>query len=330
MNMRKLFVLAGFLLSALGASAQISNFDSLNGYTAGMENRLTLIRDRGLSPLASVSESEASFRFSYVDQKIDPVSERIRRDMNSSQYQAGYQWSAGTWALGLNVNYDRTTTDYMELESPSPTPTSGRIKGDGYQLGVHAQGALDAFHFGVEVGFGKSDYDATRRSDAGSSTADYDSDGSFATLRLEYHILFDNGWSLVPFGSVTTARIKSDGFAEQGTAPDRRIIQDFSIREHFGIFGLSFVANQGTVRPSFSLAWIERFSSSDFEIASTASDGSNLASGIVLFPYSGILAARAAVDFQLAEDWLLSPEFRYLSGGDETSWRAGFGLSYRF
>ncbi|MCC5833390.1 MAG: autotransporter outer membrane beta-barrel domain-containing protein [Opitutales bacterium] len=328
--MQKLLILSGFVLGALAADAQISNFDSLNGYTSGIENRLTLVRDRGLEPIRSVSESEFYFNLGYMDQKVDPVDERIRRDMSSSQAMIGYQWSQGTWAFGLNLNYDRTNTDYTELDSPSPTPTSGRVKGTGYQLALHTQSSVGVFHFGLEAGLGKADYDATRRSDAGSSTADFDSDGSFATLRLEYHLGFENGWTMIPFAAFTTARMKADGFAEAGGSPDRRVIQDFSIREHLGLFGVSFRADWGNVRPLFSVAWIERLSSDDFELTSTAPGGSNLASGTVQFPYSGLLAIQVAFDFDLSQNWQLTPEIRFLSGGDETSWRTGLGLRYHF
>lgn len=328
--MNKLCVLFGVFLGAVSSSGQLSSFDSLNGYTAGIENRLTLIRDRGLESVTNVSDSGLSFQYSYMEQKVDPVTERVRRDMDSSVYKVAYQWSGGDWAIGLNLNYDRTSTDYLELNSPSPNPTNGRVKGTGYQAALQAKTALGGFFVGVELGFGKADYDATRQSDVGLSTADFDSDGSFATVRLEYPIYLQSNWVVSPFAAFTTARMKSDGFAEAGGSPDRRIIEDFRIREHLGFVGFDLSLGAGEVRPFLTVAWVERLSSGDFELTSTSPSGANLTTWSVEFPYSGVLALEAGVDWDLADNWRLSPAFRYIKGGDESSWQAGLSLALTF
>lgn len=325
-------ILSFLFLVALPFSGmgQISNFDSLNGYSSGMENRMTIVRDRGLDFLSFSTATETSLKVRYVDHQVDPVDERILRESDGSGIRAGFQWGLGNWAVGLDLDYESVTTNYRELDSPSPTPSSGYLKGEGYQVAASAMMHLDAWRIGFEAGFGNADFDGIRQSDAGVSAADFDSDETFASARVAYFIDLDNQWIVIPFVAYATSRMKTDGFSETGTAPDRRIVESFRIREHLGILGVRFKADWGSVRPHFSVSWIERLSGDDFRIGSTASDGSNHGIGLVETPYSGMYAIQIGFDFDLGEGWVFHPEVRYLDGGDETNWSLRAGIAYRF
>ena len=322
------FVLA--CSSPLTVLAQISNFDSLNGYSAGLENRLINTRDRMMDDIRVSDQTRYHFSYRYVDREIDPVTERIRREMDGSGARLGMDWSFGDWALGLDIDYDRVSTDYLELNSPSPIPTSGTIKSRGYQLAANLRGASGNFRYGVGAGWGKTDHDGTRQSDIGLSSADYDSDEYFGFIRVEYLFILTDGVVIAPFAGISSMRVKADGFEESGTAADRRIVSDFSTRETLGTIGIRYDGEWGRVRPSLTLAWIEALDSNDFELGISASNGTPLGVGIVEAPYSGLFHIGAGLRIDLGNDWSLTPSARYQTGGDESAWNVQVGIAYGF
>lgn len=316
--------------SPLAGFGQIANFDSLNGYSAGMENRLVNTRDRMMDDVRVSDQTSYQFEYRYMDREIDPVTERIRREMDGSGARLGFDWGFDGWSLGLDVDYDRVSTDYLELNSPSPIPTSGTIKTRSYQLAANLSGAAGDFRYTVGAGWGKSDHDGTRQSDVGLSSASYDSDEYFGFVRAEYLFLLTDGVVIAPFVGLSSMRVKADGFEETGTAADRRIVSDFSTRESLGTIGIRIDGEWGRVRPSFTVAWIEALSSNDFEMAVQASNGTPLGVGVVQSPYSGLFHSSVGLRIDLDNGWSLNPSAHYQTGGDETAWNLRLGIAYGF
>lgn len=322
-----LFLALSFPLAGL---AQIDNFDSLNGYSAGLENRLVNTRDRLINEVKISDQPIYHLSYRYVDRKIDPVTERIRRQMDGSGARLGVNWSFTNWSLGFDVDYDRVSTDYLELNSPSPVPTGGTIKSTGYQLAANLAGFAGDFRYSVGAGWGKADHDGTRVSDIGLSRADYDSDEYFAYLQVEYQFVLTDNAVLTPFAGLSTMRVNGDGFEEMGTAADRRIVSDFKTRETLATIGVRLAGDWGSVRPSLSLAWIKSVSSDDFELGIAAINGTALGVGKVNTPYSSLFHAGLGFQIDLGNNWSLTPQAHYQKGGDETLWTFQLSLAHGF
>lgn len=127
----------------------------------------------------------------------------------------------------------------------------------------------------------------------------------------------------------TTTHVKTDGFREGGGSPDRRTIDDFSIREHLGVLGIRVARQWEKVEPSFSVAWVTRLNGRSFKIVSDDENGVNRWTGEVKSPYTDLLALGLAFDIALPNAWWLRPEARYLQGGDDAQWTVGIGAGLR-
>lgn len=308
---------------------QIQNFDSLNGYGAGPDNRLMVVRDRALDDLPATTDSSADLRLRYVTREVDPANERFERDTDGMGARFGLFGGMDYLRFGVDLDYKELTTDYLELDPPGPVGNQGRVETKGYQVGLNLLGHFGEWRLGLQGGYGHADHDATRRSDAGTSMADYDSKEYFAVARVERVFTFESEVSLAPYVAFSTTRVQTDGFTESGSS-DSRIVEDFSMRESLGLAGLRVSRDWGNVHPALSVSWVRRLGGGSFEMVSTASDGMERRSGEVEAPYSDLLAVGVSVDFDLDRGWWLRPEAQYLAGGDVSQWTLGLGLGRSF
>lgn len=324
LNAKHLFVSTLLCVPVIGSGAVIQNFDTLNGYAAGPDNRLLITRERVLQDLGASTDSGVSFRYRYLDREIDPSTERFRRETDGSGLRSAFFWGQGEWGLGFEADYEDLDTRYLELNPPPGAQASrGAVDTEGYQFALNLLGQHEGWRFGVQAGFGYAEHDATRKSDAGISVTDYDSQEFFALVRVERVFRFDDGLALTPFAALSTTRVETDGFEESGS-PDRRIVEGFSFNEHLGLAGVRLSKNWGGATPALSVAWVQRLSSDSYDLASSINGLE--AVGRVKSPYTGLLALGLSVEIPLAFDWWLRPEGRYLNGGDDEQWTFGVGV----
>lgn len=309
--------------SALPAFSQVRNFDTLNGYTAGVENRVAQARGAMLRLGPAESEPNLSVTGSYVSRTLDATGDSIERDTKGDRFAAGYTWIKGDWSGGFGLATDYTKSDYREINSPAPTPLNGKVKTKAVEGSAWVGVNIGAIRMVLVGATAKSTNKGTRISDAGFSRANFDSRDNSLGVQLSYSMTPGENFAVQSFVSLSTATADADGFTEQGTAPDRRIVRDYSVRESFGAVGARIAGTQGTWKPSLTIAWLNQFSDGNMTISSSAINGSNLGSGMVPGSAKNLFYLGAGLNGTMAERWLLGLDVQYFNGGEEKQ----FGLS---
>ncbi len=264
-----------------GLPAQVSNFDTLNGYASGVETQVALSRhdlvglDNSLIAATGIVASTG-----YLSREIDRGDDSFSREADGATGLIGYNWKKANWNFGIGVGGARIKTSYSEVNSPAPTPIHGTVEASTVQgrawVGVEAGN----FRMSVAGAIDNTSNDGTRVNDAGTSKANYDSEGGSFAVRISYEIPMNDAVSAQPFIGLSKATSDTDGFTEQGTAPDRRILQAFSVDESYGVAGVRVSGRQGNWIPHATVAWLEHLSGSDATIRSSAINGSNLGAGL--------------------------------------------------
>lgn len=311
------FGLVLITLSTAGAFAQVSNFDSLNGYAAGVDTRLALSRSMLLRGTPADASSNLFVTGTYLSRDVDAASDSMERSTDASSFTLGYNWKLPTWTVGVGVVSESTSSDYVELNSPAPQPLRGSVDGDsikgvvwtGFKLGP-----VDVSLFGFS---GTTDNDGIRRSDAGTSRATFGSRDLSVGFRLSYATQFGEAVNFEPFVGMNFSSAKNDGFAEQGTAPDRRILRDFTMRDDRFALGATVAGSGAGWVPSATIAWLQRTSESGTTIPNTASNGSNLGLGLAPAASRGLFYISAAFRGKLSDHWAMDGSVDFATGGDE-------------
>lgn len=309
------------------AFAQVSNFDSLNGYAAGLETRLAGSRNLVLRMDNADFQSNVILAGSYLDRDIGAATDRLERSSNESSFMLGYNWAGNGWRAGAAIAADQTSSDYVEVNSPAPQPLRGSVDGDTFR-GVFWVGTrLENFSINGVASFGNTSNDGVRRSDIGTSRADYDSDIASFGIRFAYHSSLGETVEFTPFAALNFASADADGFTEQGTSPDRRILRDFSMKDNRLIIGARFSGKESSWTPFGTIAWMNRISDSGSNISSSAINGSNLGSGFVPSASKNLFYFSAGMRGKLDENWVLDGALDYSTGDEEKQF--GVALSVR-
>lgn len=311
------------VVASLPALAQVSNFDTLNGYTAGVENRVAQARSAMLRLGPADSQPNLTVTVSYLNRTLDATGDSIERDTKGDRGTVGYTWTRGDWSGGFGVATDFTKSDYREINSPAPKPLNGKVTTRALEGSAWVGVNFGAARVVVVGAVARSTNKGTRISDAGFSRADYDSRDRSLGLQVSYNMSPGENFSVQPFASISSATADADGFTEQGTAPDRRIVRDYSVRETFGALGARIAGTQGPWIPSVTVAWLNQFSDGNMRISSSAINGSNLGSGMVPGSAKNLFYLGAGLNGTVAERWLLGLDVQYFNGGEEKQ----FGLS---
>lgn len=318
------------VLSSLPALAQVSNFDTLNGYTAGVENRVAQARSSVLRLGPAESEPNLTVTGSYLSRNLDATGDSIERDTKGDREMVELNWKRGDWSGGFGLAADYTKSDYREINSPAPTPLNGKVRTKAFEGSAWVGVNMGAARLVVVGATGRSSNKGTRISDAGFSRANFDSRDHSLGLQLSYHMTPGENLAVQPFASISTATADADGFTEQGTAPDRRIVRGYSIRETFGAVGARFAGRQGTWNPALTVAWLNQFSDGNMTISSSAINGSNLGSGTVPSASKNLFFIGAGLSGTVAERWLLGLDLQYFIGGQEKQFGVNASLRRTF
>lgn len=320
---------AGSLLGVT-ALAQVSNFDSLNGYAAGLEARIAGHRE-ALFRQPSVHElSGLRLDASYTDRSIDAANDRIERDTRARRATLSYGWDLGHWGFGLAGSVESSSSDYVEVNSPAPTPLHGDMKANTSTAAVWTAAKLGALDVSAALGMGRTTHKGTRLSDIGSSRGEFDSDDVFFHVRVAYDYVLTNTMTLQPFAGLAVIEADADGFTETGTAPDRRIVRPFASRESVGNLGLRLAGRHGTWRPSASVAWFRELSVRETTLGISAINGTFLGNGVVPNTARSLFFASLRLDGRIDDAWTLGAEVNTLTGGDERQWGLQLALSRKF
>lgn len=304
--------------AALAASAfgQVSNFDTLNGYASGVEVRLARSRLDALRE----GRAEASglvVSGHYINRKVDAALDSIERSAHGESGRVGYSWRFDAWNVGAGIGYGTVRTDYHEVNSPAPIPLQGYVSAKFTEGAAWVSYQAEGWRVAATGSVGQTSNKGRRVSDAGSSAADYDSSENAFAVSLSREFPVGESLLVEPFAAVSWASSSVDGFAEQGTAPDRRVLRDFSMDENRGGLGVRLAGKSGTWVPSLSVGWLARFSGGDTAISNTASNGSNLGVGVIPAAADGLFYIGTGVSGRFAEKWVASANLDYLAGGDE-------------
>ncbi len=326
-------ILVASLISAVTATCvvgQVANFDSLNGYAAGVEtrivsNRETLVHVQNLNTLSGLTLSGQ-----YIDRTIKATADRIERDTNGRSGTLGYGWNLGTWGMGIRLTADTTTSDYTEVRSPAPVPLHGVVDADTLAGQLWVGGNFGSWHVNLALGAGKTDHDGTRISDIGSSRASFDSTDKSVQFQVSYEHATTGKMAIRSMAGISNINAQADGFTETGTSPDRRIVRDFKARETMGLLGLQLAAKEGDWVPSVTVAWLHEFSENDTRITNSAINGANLGSGLVPNTAGDLFYANVRLDGRMSKDWVLSSELQYVKGGSEKQWGFQLGIKRVF
>ena len=322
--------LALILAGALSASAQVSNFDALNGYATGMETRMARLRDATLRSTAAESESAMTVSVGYLNRKLSAAKDSLERNAKGENGQFGVSWNKSDWELGLTIGTESITNDYNEVHSPSPTPLHGKVKATTTNVAVEGGFKAGSLRIIVSGSLAASTYSGTRISDAGSSHVDYKGDDHSLGLRIPYEIKVSEAYVFEPYAAVSLLKGSVDGFTEQGTAPDRRIVKSFTQDLTYGAIGLRFAGKQSEWTPSATVALFDRLSGGDTSINNSAINGANLGVGKVPQISSSQLYVGAGLEGKIADHWRLGFEAAYVSGGSEKEFTARLNLRRSF
>lgn len=317
-------------LSAAGVSAQVSNFDSLNGYAAGVDTRLSLSRSYLLRNPSAGATSNLFATASYTNRDVDAANDSMERSTDAQSFMVGYNWSRGTWNIGLGLVAETTSSDYVEINSPAPQPLRGSVDGDAFKGVVWAGFKLGQFDVNLHATAGSTSNEGMRRSDAGLSRAEFDSQDFSFGLRIAYPTQLGETVAFAPFVGMNFATADNDGFTEQGTAPDRRIIRDFKLRDDRLALGATFSGKGDGWVPSATIAWLHRTSGDGTSISSSAINGAGLGAGFAPSASDGVIYLAAGIRGKLAEHWLLDGSVDYTTGDDESQFSLSLSVRRQF
>ncbi len=310
--------------------AQIDNFDSLNGYAAGLEQRLSS-RHADLTDFRSPRAGwSVSLEGDFVSRDVDPESDRLQRKTDAQQYALVAGWGTATWSIGATVGMTDASSDYEEINSPAPIPTTGSVDTEGVSGRLWVLGKSGAVTFEAALGFAETNYDGVRNSDVGTSTADFDGKDTFGYARVAYDWAVTDSVLLVPFAGIVWVDSEADGFTEQGGAPDRRIVGDFSTGESNAAVGVKITTASGAWKPYLAVAWFAELSSDAAVLPVQAINGFDLGQGTVPNASDSLLYASLGVDGDLDDGWQVRGSVDFYTGGEEeqTGLRLSFGRSW--
>jgi outer membrane autotransporter protein len=223
---------------------------------SNVRDRLSQIRSGG--PNMSFSQISVSFNGQRFDQSWLPTSLQMNEEPEGSRL-LGDRWGVfvngnvslgsrserdkevgfdfDTWGLtgGVDYRFDNGAVAGLALGyskyDADIDADGGSLDGDTYS--VQLFGSLDLatnLYADLTAGYAHTDFSQrrvvdlsgigslTRQVSRGSTSSDQWS-GSMA---LNYRILFDNGMNITPYGQYYVARVKIDGFSEQGSVFDYR------------------------------------------------------------------------------------------------------------
>ncbi len=305
--------------------AQISYFDCLNGYASGADTRLAFGRAEMLRAARLESASNLVFTGDYLDRTVDASQDSIERSGHGQNGRLGYNWQMNDWSFGAAVGYGDVRSNYKEINSPSPTPLRGNVDAKSTMGYVWASYSFSGWRLAAVGNIGATKNTARRTSDAGTSLADFDSSDRAFGLSLSHEYSFSDAMLVTPFVGLSFASSSADGFTEQGTAPDRRIVRDFSMDENRGAIGVRLSGKGATWQPFASAAWLARFSGGNSDIFTTALNGANLSVGRVTAASKGLFYVSTGLSGKLDEHWNCAGTIEYYSGGNERA--LGLALS---
>lgn len=318
------------VLSAAGVSAQVSNFDSLNGYAAGVDTRLALSRSYILRNPTAGATSNLFVTGTYTNRDVDASVDSMERSTDAQSFMVGYNWNGGTWNFGVGLVAETTSSDYVELNSPAPQPLRGSVDGDSFKGVVWAGFKAGKIDINLHATAGSTSNEGVRRSDAGTSRAEFDSQDTSFGIRFAYPTQLSETVAFEPFLGMNFATADNDGFAEQGTAPDRRILRDFKLRDDRFVIGATFAGKSGDWIPSVTIAWLQRTSDDGFSISSTASNGAGLGAGFAPSASDGVFYLAAGINGKLAEHWRFDGTVDYTTGDDESQFSLSLSVRRQF
>ena len=308
-------------------SAQINNFDSLNGYAAGVELRLNS-EHQGFFEMRSPREGfSVGLEGSTLNRDVSPANDRLKRDNSVSYYGLNASWGNEMWNIGASLSQTDTSSDYLEINSPAPTPTSGKVDSDSLAGRLWFVYTSGDFNFQGSLTRSSTDYTGSRRSDLGASTAKFDGTGSFGILKLSYDLSVSDKVAVTPFGGIIWASAEADGFTEQGTAADRRIVSRFSSDESNLAVGVRIGAKEGQWKPALTIGYLNELSSDPARISVKAINGFDLGVGTVPNASENLFYAGLQLVGEIDEDWSVRGSVDYFTGGDEQ--QTGFNIGIR-
>lgn len=321
MKLTQLKATTGLLLlslSAAGLSAQVSNFDSLNGYAAGVDTRLALSSAYLLRNPNAGATSNLFATAAYTSRDVDAARDSMERSTDAWSFMVGYNWQLEGWNFGLGLVSETTSSDYVEQRSPAPQPLRGSVDSDAFKGVIWTGFKLGQIDVGVHATAGSSNNEGVRRSDGGTSRAEFDGKDFSFGFRFSYATQFSDNVAVEPFLGMNFASADNDGFAEQGTAPDRRILRDFKMRDDRFAIGAIISGKSGEWTPTATVAWLHRTSSDGTVINSTASNGAGLGAGFMPSASDGVIYLSAGLNGKLADHWRFDGKVDY-TGGDDVS-----------
>ena len=309
------------------ASAQIDNFDSLNGYAAGLELRLNS-EHQGFFELRTPKAGFAvGIEGSTINRDISPANDRLKRENQAQFYGLNASWGTETWNIGASIIQTDTSSDYLEINSPAPTPTSGTVDSDSLAGRVWLLYTSGDFSLTASLTSSSSDYTGSRRSDLGASSAKFDGSGSFGLVKIAYDLSLSDKIAVTPFAGIIWAKAKADGFTEGGTAADRRIVGKFDTDESNAALGVRIGAKDGAWKPALTLGWLNELSSDAARISVKAINGFDLGVGSVPNASESMFYAGLQLQGDLDDNWSVRGSVDYFTGGDEQ--QTGFSLGIR-
>lgn len=333
MNLPKSKAIVSLLLLTLpaaGLTAQVSNFDSLNGYAAGVDTRLALTRSYLLRSPAAGTATNLFVHGSFTNRDIDAAADSMERSTDARSVMVGYNWALNGWNFGVGIAAETTTSDYIEINSPAPQPLRGSVDGDSFKGVAWAGFKLGQIDVNLHAAAGSTSNEGVRRSDAGTSRAEFDSKDFSIGVRFSHAMSLSENVNATPFLGLNFASADSDGFAEQGSSPDRRVLRDFKMRDDRLALGATFSAKSGDWIPSATIAWLHRISDDGTNISSTASNGSNLGSGFAPSASDGVFLIGAGISGKLADLWRFDGTVDYSSGGEEDQFTLNLSVRREF
>ena len=323
---RSLATLLAVTLATL-TFAQINNFDSLNGYAAGLELRLNSEHQNFYQLRSPRAGFAVGVEGNSTSREVAPASDRLERENDSNYYGLNASWGTDTWSIGAALVKIDASSDYLEINSPAPNPTSGKIDSDTIAGQFWALFTSGDFTFMGSLTASSTDYDGTRRSDLGASSANFDGSGSFGFAKVTYDFSVSDNMVLTPFGGIIWASAEADGFTELGTAADRRIVGNFSSDESNLAVGLRLAAKEGKWKPSVTIGWLNELSSDPARISIKAINGFDLGVGTVPNASDSLFYAGLGLEGDLDASWSVRGSVDFFTGGEEE--QTGFTLGVR-
>jgi outer membrane autotransporter protein len=312
------------------ASAQIDNFDSLNGYAAGVELRLNSEHQEFYQLRSPQAGFTVALEGNMTNRDVSPAEDRLERENDSGYFGLNVTWGTEAWTLGASIGKVDGSSDYLEVNSPAPTPTSGMVNSDTIVGQLWVVFTSGDFTMSGSLTSSSTDYDATRRSDLGSSTAKFDGSGAFGFIKIAYDFSVSDNLVLTPFGGIIWASADADGFTEQGTAADRRIVGNFSSDESNLALGLRLAPKEGQWKPSVTVGWLNELSSDPAQISVKAINGFDLGVGAVPNASDSLFYVGLGLEGAFEDSWSVRGSIDFFTGGDEEQTGFSFGVRHGF